>query len=367
MKILLCILLSASCSRGLAQQAVDWYLYEDTATQLSYYRDACNITRTRPLHFLSGGPGIFSAIIPVIESNTDTGYNTFYLLRNGREVGHDSLYFWDNVPDCEREGKIRFRDRISDRVGVFDQHGKVVVPPVYNDMTPFNNGLAWAIRGAGRECWEGGKYDVKNPCEHWAWKGGVRVLINSKNETLAEVTEDKDVGALDLYSLRISDHISDTSLRVFLKGINGKYYSFINQEKEFERWLQHTFMQAAHTGRLEEVLPELVMQERGEGRAFIAQDTFIARFGQILKKKIARLEAGQVHYDIVADELNAYIFGEPAYSRYYDNCGNFLRAKYPAYGVLVTYYATDGKMLCQEHFGFLKTDQGYRLVYVSMI
>lgn len=73
--------------------------------------------------------------------------------------------------DCESEGLIRFRNSKSDKVGSFDSLGIVVIPAVYNDASPFRNGLTTAITGAKRICWEGGEFSKDNPCERWSWKG----------------------------------------------------------------------------------------------------------------------------------------------------------------------------------------------------
>jgi len=367
MRIYLCFLFIVICSRGFSQSQDDWYLFEDTATQQSYYRDARNVVKTRPLQLMAGGPRVFTAIVPVVESIADTGYKAFYLLRDGREVARDSLYFWDNMPDCERESKIRFRDPLKDKVGMLDDNGTVIIPAVYNDMTSFDNGLAWAIKGAERECWEGGKYDAAHPCEHWTWKGGTQVLLNDKNEVLAEFPSDMEFWKLDPYSLKAGEPPVDTSLWLSFEGKGGKLYLLRRREKDFERWLQGTFMPAAIDGRLKEYLATDVLWENGEDRLPMAPDTFMTKLGPVLAKKLSVLRRDRAGYDIIPDDLNPYIYDRPAYKKYFDNCGSFLRMKYPAYTVLVSHYTAEGKLLYQEHFGFLRTAQGYRLVYVSMV
>src|SRR5690606_13488538 len=41
-----------------------------------------------------------------------------YLNKSGKEFGRDSIYSFDNTPDCESEGFIRFRDQKTDKVGM---------------------------------------------------------------------------------------------------------------------------------------------------------------------------------------------------------------------------------------------------------
>ena len=47
-------------------------------------------------------------------------------------VGKDSVYIFDNTPDCENEGFIRFRDHKTDKAGMFNRNGNIVIPAEYN-------------------------------------------------------------------------------------------------------------------------------------------------------------------------------------------------------------------------------------------
>ena len=109
------------------------------------------------------------------------------------------------------------------------------------------------------------------------------------------------------------------------------------------------------------------MCENGEGQVAMGQKAFLEKLGGVLAKKFAAYRTGSGEWDIISDNLNPYIFGRPEYRKYFDNCGNHLDVKYPAYGMIVNHYASDGKMMCQEHFKFLKTEGGYKLIYTSMI
>ncbi len=64
------------------------------------------------------------------------------------KVQKGNLYFFDNGPDCESEGFIRFRDRKADKAGLLNSEGEIAIPPVYNDLTNVRNGLVIALMGA---------------------------------------------------------------------------------------------------------------------------------------------------------------------------------------------------------------------------
>src|SRR5690606_42056116 len=62
-------------------------------------------------------------------------------LKTGRKVGNDSLYYFDNVPDCESEGFIRFYDQANDLVGMLNSEGEIQIPAIYNGLGRVKNGM----------------------------------------------------------------------------------------------------------------------------------------------------------------------------------------------------------------------------------
>ena len=97
----------------------------------------------------------------------DGKFSSYYLLKNEKKIGKDSVYVWDMVFDCESEGMIRFRDSKTDKVGFFDGKGKVTIPAIYSDALPFRNNVAVVIKDAKRTCFDGKLYRREKPCEHW--------------------------------------------------------------------------------------------------------------------------------------------------------------------------------------------------------
>src|SRR5688572_25077080 len=138
-------------------------------SELSGYRDLKGNIK-QPAKF--GGftrADSFHHIIAVTET-IDRSYKSYYLLKDGRKIGQDSVFVLDFTFDCESEGKIIFKDRKKDRVGFLDKNGSAIIPAIYNYVSPFRNGIAIAHRNAKRKCLE--KNGDTTRCEHLGWEGG---------------------------------------------------------------------------------------------------------------------------------------------------------------------------------------------------
>jgi hypothetical protein len=75
-----------------------------------------------------------------------------------------------------------------------------------------------ALINAKRTCWDE-KEDTLN-CEHLAWKGGIQVLINDKNEILADSLHNLPDN-INWYSLKTNQADLDTSIWFTIKGKMG--------------------------------------------------------------------------------------------------------------------------------------------------
>ncbi len=211
-----------------------WHLFRDTKNELIGFKDSKNNVKIKP-KFIFTPAKEFHNIIAVIESTENNKFKSYYLLKNGNKVGFNSHYIWDNSPDCESDGTIRFRDK-KKGVGFFDRKGNVLIPAIYSNATPFRNGMAIVLKDATKMCFNGKPYSIKNRCEHWKWEGGKTYLINKQNKILVEnfwyVTN------LNWLSVKISDKLIKDRIWDSFLGTDGKYYSFINYEKEFNIWFE---------------------------------------------------------------------------------------------------------------------------------
>ncbi|MHC0443614.1 WG repeat-containing protein, partial [Flavobacterium sp. 3-210] len=76
---------------------------------------------------------------------------SYYLTKQGKIVGRDSLYVFDNGPDCENEGFIRFTNHKTDKMGIFNSEGKIVIPAQYSALTKVRNGLIVVLKDAEKQ------------------------------------------------------------------------------------------------------------------------------------------------------------------------------------------------------------------------
>ncbi len=281
---------------------------------------------------------------------------TFYLLRDGREVARDSVYMFDFTFDCESEGYIRFTGK-DGNVGLLDANGKVAVPADYNIISRVANGVAAALKGAEKDYWD--KYD-HDGCNHFSWKVGTWHLINTRDEVLIE--EFNGNPRLDYSTLQVSDTPSADPVRVNFKGVNGKYYSFIDHEKQFREYLDR--LRTVPERVTENAFPNLFIIGR-KGNFEAAAATYLQKNRKAISaalKSIPENPETNMTFDLwlpVPDEAL------PRFSRYLDNCGEPMLYRYP----IVWLWAKkerNGEVISQDNFYFIKDNGSYRLLALSL-
>jgi hypothetical protein len=238
------MLFSACLPVAPSQKTGPWTLFYDEKSELHGYRDAGGDIQIPPKFIMAGGHE-FHNIVAVVEQTGEERFLDYYLTKTGEKVGIGSVYLWDNSPDCESEGKIRFRDAETDKVGFFDGRGRVVIPAAYSDARPFRNDLAVVLKDAQKVCPDNTPWSAENgACEHWRWQGGRVLLIDPRNRVVIE--NFPHAGGLDWFSLRFFKTADPDPLRDVFKATDGRYWSFVNFEKEFARWFEHELI-VSHT------------------------------------------------------------------------------------------------------------------------
>ncbi len=313
----------------------------------------------------------FRNIIAVMEEKNHTAYG-YYLLKNGKKVGRDSLYIWDMAFDCESEGMIRFRDPKTDKVGFFDGYGKIAIPAMYSDALPFRNNVAVVIKNAQRTCLDGNTYQKESPCEHWTWKGGTTQLIDKKNEVL--INDFKHNNALNLYSMKKNDTTA-LPYRLTQGGTKNNFYSFNNYKKQFEHWLFNVFIRrlefisssAAGSSLtkydfINNAMPDISVWNHSEhGQKIVDKEPFLRANYKILLNRLILVKNKSTDSFISLSGLNSFIWEDSKYDKYFDDCGNPFINKYPLHTLIINHPDED----YQEQFEFLKTDEGYKLIGVN--
>lgn len=295
--------------------------------------------------------------IAAVMDMRDHNFDTFYLLRDGREVARDSVYMVDLTFDCENEGYIRFTGK-DGNVGLLDANGKAVVPADYNIISRVVNGVAAALKGAEKDYWD--KHD-HDGCNHFSWKDGSWCLINTRNEILIEKFNGNL--RLDYSTLQVSDTPSADPVRVSFKGVNGKYYSFIDHEKQFRQYMDKLRKD-----------PEQITVDAFQkifvttklATSEIASKSYLGKHMKDISaslKSIPENPETNMTFDLwlpVPDEAVS------RFSRYMDNCGEPMLHRYP----IVWLWAKkerNGEVISQDNFYFIKDNGSYRLLALSLV
>ena len=371
---LLPLLFTLTLFKAYGQSDSDWVMFIDKSTNLIGYKNLRGEVKIEPKFTYLTQQNIFRNIMPVFEKATEQGDSTlqYYLLKDGRKIGRDSLYLGEYYLDCENENKIRFRDPVSNRVGYFNTDGRVLIPAMYNDATPFYNGLAIVIRDGKKMCRDGSEFSKENPCEHWSWLGNY-LLINDKNEVLLDSLDPDGFRDIDFYSMQKnlgtipSDYVEFTSS-------DRTKYSFRNFNKEFRTWFNHDFLPHRNSGDfINYFFPEITIPKAGDFKSIELSDEKYRDYAWTVDGAINVLEQNRTLISNILDKVNdknyltsiskshaPIILDDKLYPEYFSDCGDYLEKKYPYFEVLVT----NNNGLILNGLGFIRTKEGYKLLEI---
>lgn len=169
---------------------------------------------------------------------TEDGLDIYYLIKqdNGEDLRVDNVYYYDvAAPDYPSENFIRFSDQKSELVGLYNDRGAAVIPPIYSGLTRVHNGMLYALK-------DGVKDNIgSNGDRHDVLLGGTTLLLNTKGEVLIEDMMIPN-NTLDMFSLKVTDEPLLNSYYVSFKGVNDQYYNFVDLAKYFELFVQEEFL-----------------------------------------------------------------------------------------------------------------------------
>lgn len=373
---LLVLLSFLICPQSSAAQAPDPWVWFCDSTKLWGFKDLEGNIKV-PAIFessLMSTPDTFYNIIAVSEKRKQ-----YYLLKNGKKVGMDSVYTFDWDYDCEQEGKIRFQDHKLNRVGFLDKNGIPIIPAIYCYAHPFRNGLSIVLSGASLKCTDEREDVDTTDCDHYGWVGGVKQVINEKNEILID-SLDLHYSNLDWYSLRMNMPNLDTNLYFTVTGRHGITYSFVDFNKEFKQWFYNVFIPSLRDdGNVRDYLFEKVTTWI-EGKGWVNPDKndFLDQFPFALTTQRFQTNA-QKKISIGQTYFGHFNLDPPTFKKYYNACG-YQDDRFPVYIAIVNYNklrqpppTTDNEgnveplyvIDYQESFEFLRTENGYRLISAS--
>lgn len=300
----------------------------------------------------------------------------YYLLKDGRKIGVDSLYLSIDIGlDCESEGKIRFRDnKKTEKVGFFDYKGKIVIPCEYDEASPFYNGLAVVLKNGKRTCYDEEK-SLDNDCEHWFWKGNW-MLINDKNEVLIEDLNLDEIIDVDWYSYSTNEDYATNNLYKSFEGKNGYIY-FKNLKLDFENWFYEVFLKKVTDDQfIENILHNEITigkktiweSERKYDNKFQQYAWFIDSKENFWLNNKSQFEKEGLNFTDEEFKISILrgdapiLFNEYSNFYYRNDCGWFDNQKFPYFEV---YIKRENKRNELNYFGFIRTESGYKLLEIN--
>lgn len=339
-----------SCA-GFSQNKDTWISFWDKDSTYIGFKDKNGTIKIEPKFMGLTSASKFDDIMAVTEESKES-WKSYYLTKSGKKVGIDSLYTFDNSSDCENEGFIRFRDPKTDKMGMFNAQGKIVIPAEYSNLTKYRNGFIIVLKDAIRE----------NDGEHTFWRGGKEFLVDINNKILIENFPHND--ELNFYSLEKSKEKGKNQTREYFLGLDGQYYSFINYEKEFKIWLKNTLLSDLSKSNLEKhSFDKTTYWKEPKGWINESKTKFINQNYTYLKLKLEELKNSKTDYFISTNGLNQFIFESSEYDIYFNNCRESKDLQYPLKSIIIN--SKNKTESGQDHLEFLRTENGYKLISVS--
>ncbi|CAM3630432.1 hypothetical protein [Flavobacterium chungbukense] len=350
-KIIILYIFLIISSSVFAQTNDAWLSFWNKDTTKIGFRDKNGVIKIEPKFTGFTIARKFENIIAVSEEENGK-WKSYYLTKSGKIIGRDSLFVFDNGPDCENEGFIRFTDHKTDKMGIFNSEGKIIIPAEYSNLTKVKNGMFIGLKDASKVM-DG---------EHFFWKGGKEFLIDINNKILIENFPYND--DLNFYSLEKSKEPNKDETRDNFLGADGQYYSFINFDKEFKFWLKNTLVKDLSKANLEKhSFDKITYWKEPDGWINSPKTKFISQNYTYLKLKLEELKNPKTDYFVSSDGLNQFIFETEEYDIYFNNCNESKEWLYPVKSIVIN---PKNKMdRGQDHFQFLRTENGYKLISVS--
>ncbi|WP_222867747.1 WG repeat-containing protein [Sphingobacterium phlebotomi] len=362
MRIFKCFKVIVAVLLILLEQQLLWGQTEDTWTAfynqdstLVGYKDRSGDVKIPP-KFAGYMTAIkFDDIVAGLERNGEK-WISYYVNKDGKVFGTDSMYIFDNTADCENEGFIRFRDRESDKVGLFDKKGSIVVPAMYNDLTKVRNGMLVGLKGAEKKYARENDPPVDN---YYTWVGGEEVLLDTLNNIVAEnFTNDNK---LDFYSIEITSKPSEDKSKKSFPSNDGTYVTFIDFVEEFKIWLANDLLSDFTTEKLLQASHDTIVWESTKGWAKTEKRAFIENNFQLLKHILSEIKEPETNYAVFLNGLNPFMYEGAEFDKYFNNCREAKEWQYPVLSVVISYHYGKEAM-SQNRFDFLRTENGYGLI-----
>lgn len=350
---LLLILTSTAYISLFGQNNDTWSAFWNNDTSLIGYKDKNGVERIEPKFSAYQSARRFDNII-VVSEKSNGGWKSYYLTKTGKIVGRDSIYFLGSFPDCENEGFIRFKDYSTDKVGMFNKEGDIVIPAEYNSLSMLRNGMIIALKGAEKE----------HQLEYYNWIGGQKLLIDTNNTVLIDNFDPNNY--LNFYSLEKTKTPHSDSTRKSFIARDGSFYSFVDYEKEFEQWLKNNLITDLTPEKLKKYSFDTISFEASNNWVALSSGDYIADNLSIIKKDLFDIFQPNCDYFISKFDLEPFKFYPAGFSeKYCNNCMEIQDWIYPA--MIIGISQKNNKNSIRNCYVFLRTDNEYKLLSVTLV
>ena len=150
------------------------------------------------------------------------------------------------------------------------------------------------------------KHYIDENDEHPSWKGGKWQVIDTTDKILIDDFIYKD--HLNFYSLIISDKPTSDSTRVNFRSVEGKYYSFVDFEKEFRQWITKELLNDLTKEKLIDISYDTINWESQHGRVKANKVKLISDNFTVIKSELLEILQPNTDYFISDDGLNPFIY-----------------------------------------------------------
>lgn len=335
-----------------AQDSDTWIAFDSIGKDLTYtgFKNNKEVLKIPALFTGRTVARKFDNVIAAMEFVDNRYTDPVYITKTGMVI-KDSVYVTDYAFDCENEGHIRYKDPKTGNIGMFNGNAKVVVPAQYNDLGRVYNGLMVGLKGAKKEI--DGEYSF--------WKGGKKQLVDINNKILVDSLNYD--GHLNFYSLKVTDTKGTENSRHYFKGVNDKYYSFIDFEEDFKTWV-NGFLNKKLTAEdlIANALDTLKYEDYSKEWLAEEKNSFINRNFEHIKYKLLQLTLNK-NFTVTTETIVKHIFEPENYSTYYNNCNEI---KYWQYPVMSISLQKNSAAATTDRFYFLYTENGYKLIGASL-
>ncbi len=334
-----------------------WYSFLDNDEYLVGFKSVKGEIMIQPKFMGMTVAHKFDKVIAVMHELDSSNWDKYYLLKDGRIIGRDSVFSSDYQFDCESEGFIKFIDHTAELVGLFDQNGKVAIPAEYNALSKMRNGLIVGLKGAEKIYWDNDEH------EHWSWTGGSEYLLDSAQTIL--VDDFKYNPNLDFYSMTISEKKPSEEHIVSYLGRNELFYSFVDNELLFTSFLFNELLPHISVDQLTSNTHNRIVYWKNNSWISELNNKFITDNYDLIATRLSFLLDDECQYTIFHEDF--ILTTQDTYSdfeKFKDNCGNLNTTKHPLFNVVITHSEADG--FYQDHFNFLKTNDGFKLLSVTL-